>query len=126
MAIPPEQSALEVFNQLFLQGTPAEVEAQIRELDTGRSILDVVCRQAQDSAAQRRRPRSRRLDQYFTSVRDLEHRLQESKGWEHKPKPVVTNRADRSDQPAQYMAKVRSCTTSRGWRSRPTRPAPSR
>jgi hypothetical protein len=31
-----------------------------------------------------------RLDQYFTSVRDLEHRLQASKGWERKPKPVVT------------------------------------
>ena len=31
-----------------------------------------------------------RLDQYFTSVRDLEHRLQASKGWERKPKPAVT------------------------------------
>ena len=30
-----------------------------------------------------------RLDQYFTSVRDLENRLQASRGWEKKPKPVV-------------------------------------
>src|SRR6185436_19012245 len=46
VAIPPEQSASQVFRQLFLQGTPAEVEAKIRELDSGRSILDTVARQA--------------------------------------------------------------------------------
>src|SRR6516164_1036828 len=48
VAIPPEGQASRVFNQLFLQGSPAEIEAQIRELDTGRSILDVVAGQAQD------------------------------------------------------------------------------
>src|SRR5579871_4990621 len=38
VAIPPEEKASEVFKQLFVQGTPEEVEAQIRSLDTGRSI----------------------------------------------------------------------------------------
>ena len=47
VAIPPEQSAAAVFRQMFLQGTPAEIEAKIRELDTGRSILDTVARQAE-------------------------------------------------------------------------------
>src|SRR3954466_3350186 len=40
VAIPPENQASRVFNQLFLQGTPAEVEAQVRDIDRGRSILD--------------------------------------------------------------------------------------
>ena len=31
VAIPPEEKAADVFKQLFLQGTPEEVEAQIRE-----------------------------------------------------------------------------------------------
>ena len=78
VAIPPEGQASRVFHQLFLQGTPAEVDAQVRELDTGRSILDAVAEQAKDlqrSVGARDRGR---LDQYFTSVRDLEHRLQES------------------------------------------------
>jgi hypothetical protein len=41
-------------------------------------------------------------------VRDLEHRLQESKGWERKPKPVV-NVSPPVDpaSPAQYMEKVK-------------------
>src|SRR5205085_12227782 len=48
VAIPPEGQASGVFKQLFLQGTRAEVERQIRDLDTGRSILDVVSEQARD------------------------------------------------------------------------------
>ena len=109
VAIPPEQSAPEVFNQLFLQGTPEQVQAQIRRLDTGRSILDAVGEQAKE-LERGLGPRDRsRLDQYFTSVRDLEHRLQESKGWESRPKPVVTAAAPRDPgSPAQYMAKVKA------------------
>jgi BMFP domain-containing protein YqiC len=107
VAIPPEGQASRVFHQLFLQGSPAEIEAQIRDLDTGRSILDVVAGQAKD--LQRNvgaRDRSR-LDQYFSSVRDLEHRLQESRGWAHKPKPrVLASPPTDPASPAQYMAKV--------------------
>ena len=107
MAIPPEGQASRVFNQLFLQGTPAEVEAQIREIDTGRSILDVRGRTGQGSP-EARRPRDRgRLDQYFSSVRDLEHRLQESQGWANRPRPKVNASAPTDPaSPAQYMAKV--------------------
>ena len=109
VAIPPEERASEVFNQLFLQGTPEQVEAQIHRLDTGRSILDAVADQAKD--LQRNvgaRDRSR-LEQYFTSVRDLEHRLQESREWERKPKPVVNVAAPVDPaSPAQYMDKVKA------------------
>jgi hypothetical protein len=48
VAIPPEERASDVFNQLFLQGTPEQVQGQIRRLDTGRSILDAVSDQAKD------------------------------------------------------------------------------
>ena len=108
VAIPPEQSAAGVFKQLFLQGTPEEVEAQIRELDTGRSILDAVADQARDLQGKVGASDRNRLDQYFTSVRDLESRLQASRGWEHKPKPVVkVSEPVDPTSPAQYMAKVK-------------------
>ena len=108
VAIPPEGQASRVFNQLFLQGSPAEVEAQVRELDTGRSILDVVGEQAKDLQKDVGARDRARLDQYFSSVRDLEHRLQESKGWANKPKPKV-KAAPPTDpaSPAQYMARVK-------------------
>ncbi len=106
--IPPEEKAADVFRQLFVQGTPQEIEAQIRSLDTGRSILDTVADQAKE-LQRNLGPRDRsRLDQYFTSVRDLEHRLQESRGWESKPKPVVKVAPPQDPTTAaQYMAKVK-------------------
>jgi BMFP domain-containing protein YqiC len=108
VAIPPEDKAAEVFRQLFLQGTPEQVAAQIRQLDTGRSILDTVAGQAKElqrSVTARDRDR---LDQYFTSVRDLENRLQASRGWEQKPKPVVRAPVPVDPaSPADYMEKVK-------------------
>ncbi len=107
-AIPPEDKAADVFKQLFIQGSPAQVAAQIRKLDTGRSILDTVAGQAKElqrSVTARDRDR---LDQYFTSVRDLEHRLQASRGWESKPKPVVSAPVPIDPaNPAAYMEKVK-------------------
>ncbi len=106
--IPCEEKASDVFKRLFLQGSPAEVEAQMRRLDVGKSILDAVAGQAKD--LQRRvgaRDRDR-LDQYFTSVRDLEQRLQMSKEWERKPKPVVHAPVPLDPaSPKEYMDKVK-------------------
>jgi hypothetical protein len=108
VAIPPEQSASAVFGQLFLQGTPEEVEAQLRELDTGRSILDAVADQARDLQRAVGASDRNRLDQYFTSVRDLESRLHASRSWETKPKPVVKASLPIDPaNPAQYMSKVK-------------------
>ena len=107
VAIPPEQSAASVFRQMFIQGTPKEVDTKIAELETGRSILDAIADQARDLEANVGSHDRARLDQYFTSVRDLESRLQASKGWERKPKPVVKEPEPRDPtSAAQYMAKV--------------------
>jgi hypothetical protein len=107
VAIPPEQSASSVFRQMFIQGSPLEVEAKIAELDTGRSILDAVADQLRDLERNVGAGDRARLDQYFTSVRELENRLQASKGWERKPKPVVKEPEPQDPtSPAQYMAKV--------------------
>ena len=109
VAIPPEERPVEVFNQLFLQGSAEQVEAQLHRLDTGRSILDAVADQAKDLQRDLGARDRSRLDQYFTSVRDLEHRLQESRDWERKPKPVVKVAAPPEfNNPAQYMDKLKA------------------
>src|SRR6185503_13067908 len=108
VAIPPEDKAAEVFKQLFLQGTQVEINAQVQKLDTGQSILDTVAQQAKNLQQNLGANDRQRLDQYFTSVRDLEHRLQESKGWETRPKPVVKVPAPVDPaSPGAYMAKVK-------------------
>src|SRR5581483_8764844 len=87
--IPCDEKPSEVFKRMFVQGTEAEVQNQGRRLGLGQSILDVVAGQARDLQRDLG-PRDRdRLDQYFTSVRDLERRMTMSCEWERKPKPVV-------------------------------------
>ena len=106
--IPSENSAAAIFRRLFIQGTPAEVRKQITKLDRGQSILDAVRDQAKD--LQRSVPvmDRDRLDQFFTSVRDLEQRMKLAKEWENRPKPKVNYEAPVDpNSPAQYMKKVR-------------------
>lgn len=105
--IPCEEKASQVFKKLFLQGTKAEVDAQVRKLELGRSILDAVADQTRSLQRDLGARDRERLDQYFTGVRDLEKRMDSAKEWEHKPKPVVkaeipTDPAD----PREYMEKV--------------------
>jgi hypothetical protein len=108
VGIPPEDKAAEVFRQLFLQGTPEQVDAQIRRLDTGQSILDTIADQAKDLERKVGSRDKDRLDQYFTSVRELESRLKTSRGWEKKPRPVVhAPMPVDPDSPAAYMEKVK-------------------
>lgn len=108
VAIPPEDKAAEVFKQLFVQGTPEQVETQIRQLDTGRSILDTIADQAKELQRGVTARDRDRLDQYFTSVRDLEGRLKASRGWERTPKPAVKAPVPVDpSSPAEYMNKVK-------------------
>jgi len=106
--IPCEEKAADVFARMFFQGTKEEAEEQERKLQMGQSILDAVADQAKD--LQRHVcPHDRdRLDQYFTSVRDLEKRMQMSREWERKPKPKAPSPPplDPAD-PKAYMDKVK-------------------
>jgi hypothetical protein len=108
VAIPPEDKASEVFKQLFLQGTPAQIEAQVRQLDTGRSILDAVADHAKELQRKGGARDRERLDQYFSSVRDLENRMRVSRGWEQMPKPAVQAPVPVDPaSPAAYMEKTK-------------------
>jgi hypothetical protein len=106
--IPSEEKASAIFKRLFITGTKEEVQAQVRRLALGQSIMDTVADQTR-SLEKNIGPTDRaRLDQYLTGVRDLEHRLVSASEWETRPKPVVKETApiDPTD-PRAYMEKVR-------------------
>jgi len=106
--IPCEEKAAEVFARMFLQGTQAETDAQIRKLELGRSILDAVAGQAKHLQLMVGARDRDRLDQYFTSVRELERRMQMSREWERKPKPKVSAPMPLDPaSPKAYMDKVK-------------------
>jgi hypothetical protein len=75
--------------QLFLQGKPEEVAANVEALRQGRSMLDFVGGQTKRLNRSLPKADQQRMDQYYTSVRELEQRLHNSEAWEYTPKPVV-------------------------------------
>ncbi len=106
--IPCEEKASDVFRQLFMQGSPVEMQNQVRKLELGQSILDAVGDQAKSLQRQVGSQDRSRLDQYFTSVRELEHRMQMSREWESRPKPKVKAPVPLDPtSPREYMEKVR-------------------
>jgi len=87
--IPGETSPAKLFKALFIQGTEAEVAGEMKNFKRGRSILDTVLGEAKDLGKDLGERDREKLDEYLTSVRDLEIRLQESEGWVQKPKPQI-------------------------------------
>jgi hypothetical protein len=106
--IPSEEKASDVFRRMFIQGTPDEMRDQVRRLQLGESILDAVADLAKDLQRNVGTRDRERLDQYFTSVRELEKRMAMSREWEHKPKPVVKAPIPLDPaSPREYMEKVK-------------------
>jgi len=87
--LPAERSPAQVFKALFVAGDAAAMQMQIDQLRTGRSILDAVADRAAALQKQLGSADRERLDQYFTSVREVEKRLLIAEEWERKPKPKV-------------------------------------
>jgi hypothetical protein len=87
--VPSDSFPSSVFARLFLEGRPDEVAAQTRRMRDGQSILDVVGGQAKRLQQGLGSRDHDKLDEYFTSVRELEQRLAISEQWSQQPKPKV-------------------------------------
>ena len=87
--IPAESSPSKVFKTLFIDGTPKEIESQMRDLLRGRSILDTVRTDAKRLERSLGPRDVEKLDEYFTSIRELETRIGQSQQWAQRPKPSV-------------------------------------
>ena len=64
--------------------------ATVEALRQGRSMMDFLGEETARLNRALSKDDQSRLDQYLTSVRELEQRMQSSEAWEQKPKPVVT------------------------------------
>lgn len=89
--IPSETSPRQLYKNLFVAGTAEDKADSLRRLDAGRSVLDLVVDQAAKVATNGSQRDRDRIEQYFTSVRELEQRLVRAREWESRPKPVVAD-----------------------------------
>ncbi|RBP47538.1 uncharacterized protein DUF1552 [Roseimicrobium gellanilyticum] len=100
--IPADSKPSQIFAKLFLDGTPDQIKNQMRKLREGRSIMDTVTEEAKRFERRVGSADRDKLDEYYTSVREMEQRLAKAEDWVQKPKPKVdatapqdiTNEAD--------------------------------
>jgi len=87
--IAADNSPSRVFARLFLEGKAEDVNEKIRSLEDGRSILDDVSDQANSLRSNLGNEDRGKLDEYLTSLRELEQRMVKDESWARKPKPKV-------------------------------------
>ena len=88
--LPAEDSAPALFRKMFVQGDPAAVARQLRRLNERGSILDALLDDTKQFSRNLGNNDKARLDQYFTSIREVEERLHTAREWELRPKPATT------------------------------------
>lgn len=102
VAIPGQQSPSQLFKAMFINGSDYDIQREVKRLKAGRSILDTVLGEARKLGDELGYRDRQKLEEYLTSVRELEMHLQQSEGWVTKPKPtteanIPTDISDRAD-----------------------------
>lgn len=87
--IPADSKPSQIFARLFLDGSADEVRRQMQKLREGRSIMDAVADEAKRFGSRVGAGDRGKLDEYYTSVREMEQRLAKAEEWVRKPKPAV-------------------------------------
>ncbi len=96
--IPAERDALKVFTKLFVDDSATEQERQAELLRQGRSVMDVIGAETKSLKRELGAGDRDKLDAWFTSVREMEERLQANEAWVHRPKPKVGAKVPKVDR----------------------------
>ena len=106
--VPSDLHPAAVFARMFLEGRPDEVQAQAQRLRNGQSILDTVQQQARRMQGALGARDREKVDEYFTSVRELEKRMVTAEEWSKRPKPKVETKLPPDiSNPADLVGKTR-------------------
>jgi hypothetical protein len=85
--VPPITNPAELFERLFASDTPERQRQRAKENRLQASILDTVNDEAKELSNKVNKEDREKLDEYFTSIRDVEKRLELRERWSDQPKP---------------------------------------
>lgn len=97
--IPPIADQRELFRALFVDRDQSAKSTKRESLRRNKSVLDSVREQAKILGGDLGARDRQKLDEYFTSVREVEKRLQMAEAWIDKPKPDVDLQVPGGKQP---------------------------
>ncbi|HUR60062.1 MAG TPA: DUF1552 domain-containing protein [Opitutaceae bacterium] len=105
--VPPITGPAELFDRLFVEDSPERLARRNGENRLQASILDTVLTEANSLSKRVNREDKDKLDEYFTSIRDVEKRLELRQRWANLPKPAApferpTNKNKVEDLPMLY------------------------
>jgi hypothetical protein len=105
--VPPITNPAELFDKLFASDSAERRTRREQENHVQASILDSVREEAKRLSGQVNQEDKAKLEEYFTSVRDVEKRLELRQRWTHLPKPSApfgkpANRNAVDDLPLMY------------------------
>lgn len=85
--VPPITGPAELFEKLFVEDSKERKVQRVEENKIQASILDTVLEDANRLSKRVNREDKDKLDEYFTSIRDVEKRLELRERWASHPKP---------------------------------------
>lgn len=105
--VPPVTNPAELFERLFVSDSPTRQAHRAEENKVQASILDSVLEEANRLSKKVNREDKAKLEEYLTSVRDVEKRLELRRRWTDQPKPKApfekpSNRNAVEDLPLLY------------------------
>ena len=90
-----------LFNKLF--SSPEDIKRRKYEIESGRSVLDQIWADAKDLKKQVSNNDKKKLDEYFSSVRDVEKNIQKRYIWLDKPVHVTDYKMPKRDPMAAEL-----------------------
>lgn len=103
--IPPEGSPVRLYQKLFVNGSKRDIEQQVKNLAKGKSILDTIMQPTKKLEKELGHKDREKLDEYTSSIRQLEIRLNQNEDWVQKPKPKVDYKAPKEPGKGDIIAK---------------------
>lgn len=100
--LPAEDKPSALFKKMFVQGNAREKERRLHKLANRGSLLDALSADLAQFQSQLGSNDRGKVDQYFTSVRELEERLHTAGEWEKKPKPDT-----QAEQPVDILDRAK-------------------
>lgn len=104
--VPPIPGPRELFRALFIDDSSSAKKKAADRIRLQGSILDAVLGDAKSLQRRLNKTDNEKLDEYFTSVRDVEHRLALDEQWQKVPKPNAPNEEPRNQGLAQDLPRI--------------------
>lgn len=93
MTLRPIINPAELFDVMFRNASPSEKSLEKKKLDKKKSVLDAIMSDASDLNRKLGKYDKEKLDEYLTSVREVEKALRVNKAWIDKQKPKTSVKA---------------------------------